>query len=176
MSSCFPIACRSIYMWPLSYLEPSFQPRSCSMNENVTRDDIGLHLIGPRSFSRPLCCLAKSPKSAHAHWVVGKWELFRNDIALSKWFSFTNHPLKARSNDRLLHFNKILFSVRHDVTSFKWKAIEGVRRSFGVTQVLLRGSLWRHYVKTLANQMRATPWLPEPKFVLFINTRFHFQI
>jgi hypothetical protein len=33
-----------------------------------------------RSFSRqrrPLRCLAKSPKAAHAHWVVGKWEPFR---------------------------------------------------------------------------------------------------
>jgi hypothetical protein len=39
-----------------------------------------------------LRCVAKSPKSAHAHWVVGKWEPFRNDNALSKWFSFTNHP------------------------------------------------------------------------------------
>jgi hypothetical protein len=41
-----------------------------------------------------LHCLAKSPKSAHAHWVVGKWEPFRNDIALSKLFSFTNHPMR----------------------------------------------------------------------------------
>jgi hypothetical protein len=40
-----------------------------------------------RSFSRPLSplrCLAKSPKSAHAHWVVGKCRTFRNDNALSK--------------------------------------------------------------------------------------------
>jgi hypothetical protein len=40
---------------------------------------------GYRSFSRPrpaLRCVAKSMKSAHAHWVVGKWEPFRNDIAM----------------------------------------------------------------------------------------------
>jgi hypothetical protein len=44
-----------------------------------------------RSFSRPrppLRCITKSTKSAHVHWVVGKWEPFRNDIALSKWFSW----------------------------------------------------------------------------------------
>jgi hypothetical protein len=37
-----------------------------------------------RSFSRllpPLRCLEKSPKSAHAHWVVGKCRTFRNDNA-----------------------------------------------------------------------------------------------
>jgi hypothetical protein len=40
-----------------------------------------------RSFKRlppPLCGLAKSPKSTHAHWVVGKCRTFRNDRALSK--------------------------------------------------------------------------------------------
>jgi hypothetical protein len=38
------------------------------------------------SFSRPpppLRCIAKSPKSAHAHWVVGKWESFRKGNALA---------------------------------------------------------------------------------------------
>jgi hypothetical protein len=38
--------------------------------------------------------VSKSMKSAHAHWVLGKWEPFCNDIALSKWFSFTNHPMR----------------------------------------------------------------------------------
>jgi hypothetical protein len=50
-----------------------------------------------RSFSRPppsLHCLAKSSNCAHAHCVVGKWGPFHNDIALSKWFSFTNHPMR----------------------------------------------------------------------------------
>jgi hypothetical protein len=35
------------------------------------------------SFSRPpppLRCFAKSSNSVHAHWVVGKWGQFRNDI------------------------------------------------------------------------------------------------
>jgi hypothetical protein len=44
-----------------------------------------------RSFSRPrppLHCVAKFTKSAHAHWVVGKWEPFSNAIAISKWFHF----------------------------------------------------------------------------------------
>jgi hypothetical protein len=39
---------------------------------------------GYRSFSRPpppLRCVTKSTKSTHAHWVVRKWEPFRNDIA-----------------------------------------------------------------------------------------------
>jgi hypothetical protein len=38
-----------------------------------------------RSFSRPpqpLCCLAKSPKSAHAHWVVGKCDNLERAMSL----------------------------------------------------------------------------------------------
>jgi hypothetical protein len=42
------------------------------------------------SFSRPLPplrCLAKSPKFAHAHWVVGKWGQFQKGVAVvvMKW-------------------------------------------------------------------------------------------
>jgi hypothetical protein len=39
------------------------------------------------TFSRPpppLYYLAKRPKSAHAHWVVGKCRTSRNDNAISK--------------------------------------------------------------------------------------------
>jgi hypothetical protein len=39
----------------------------------------------------PVRCLAKSSNSTHAHWVVGKCRPFRNDIALMKLSTFTNH-------------------------------------------------------------------------------------
>jgi hypothetical protein len=50
-----------------------------------------------RSFSRPpLRCVEKSAKFAHVHWVVGKWEPFWKGDVVTKWFSFTNHPMRIR--------------------------------------------------------------------------------
>jgi hypothetical protein len=43
----------------------------------------------------PLRCVAKSTKSAHAiHLGVGRWEPFRKGDVVTKWFSFTNHPMR----------------------------------------------------------------------------------
>jgi hypothetical protein len=56
---------------------PTYARTACNLLE-------GLKAV--RSFSRPLPlhCLAKSLKSTHVHWVVGKCRTFRNDNALSK--------------------------------------------------------------------------------------------
>jgi hypothetical protein len=48
-----------------------------------------------RCFSRPLPplrCLAKSPNSTHAHWVVGKCDNLKRALSLRKCSAFTNHP------------------------------------------------------------------------------------
>jgi hypothetical protein len=38
--------------------------------------------------------MAAITKFAHAHWVVGKWETFQKGDVVTKWFSFTNHPMR----------------------------------------------------------------------------------
>jgi hypothetical protein len=55
---------------------------------------------------RAIALLSKILEIPTVHWVVGKCRSFHNDIALSKWSPFTNHPPTQSTCAEFLGFAK----------------------------------------------------------------------
>jgi hypothetical protein len=92
-----------------------------------------LSIQSNRSFSwprPPLRRVAKSTKFVHAHWVVGKWEPFRKGDVVTKWFSFTNHPMRIVRILWILLRNTMAAAAVNKIYKVPSRCIIGIRSNW----------------------------------------------